>query len=185
MIRRERRVGRQLEIDQQRAEKEERPEPRIDQRRVLAEPAESRAPREIALEHRPRVDVRLARDRAADVLLDPSMQLRRDDRASRRGSRRRARTARPDPIGSRRRSSSRRRSRCVTPSNGSRESRRFSAVRGMYDISPAKPRASHSSNADAVLSRPERRDSDEIEAEAVALRLDQLLDHESRTAQRA
>src|SRR5678815_3065783 len=58
----ERLVDRQLEIDQQRAEKKERARARVDEHRVFAEPSKSGATREIALENRTCVDVRLSRD---------------------------------------------------------------------------------------------------------------------------
>lgn len=68
-------IGLQLEVEQQRTEKEEGAERRIQQVGVLAKPAEPRAPREIALEQRSGIDVRLARDLSADVGLDARMQL--------------------------------------------------------------------------------------------------------------
>jgi hypothetical protein len=70
-----RRVRLELEVEDETAEEEERSERRIDEVRVLAEPAEPRAPREVALEQRARVHVRLARDRAPDARLDPAVQL--------------------------------------------------------------------------------------------------------------
>jgi hypothetical protein len=76
VIRRERRVRFELQIDQQRSEKEKRPSARIDQHRVLAEPSEPRAAREISLQQWSGVHVRLADHSAPHALLDPPVQLR-------------------------------------------------------------------------------------------------------------
>ena len=74
-VRLERRVCLELEIEHERAEKEERAALRIHEHRVLPEPAEPRAPREFALEQRTGVDVRLAGHRAPGVALEPPVQL--------------------------------------------------------------------------------------------------------------
>src|SRR5260370_36411475 len=55
MARRVRRVGRQSEIDEQGAEEEIAAESLVQQHRVLADPAEPRAPGEVALQQRGRV----------------------------------------------------------------------------------------------------------------------------------
>ena len=155
---------------------------RVDQHRVLAEPAESGAAREVALEQRTGVDVRLARHLRPTVRLDPTVQLRRAARAARRGSRRRARTARRDPPVRVRRSSSRRRShssprdtavasrdawrRCATCTTSRRRNRARATRR--------RPRA--------VSAGPRRAMPDEVEAEPVRLRFDQRSITVRRTA---
>ena len=58
-VRRERRARRELRREHQRAQEKEGAEPRVEQVRVLAEPAEPRAPREVALEDRAGVGVGL------------------------------------------------------------------------------------------------------------------------------
>ena len=54
-------------FDELRAKEKERPCARMDERRVLAEPAEARAPSEVALEKRAGVDVRFAAHRASGL----------------------------------------------------------------------------------------------------------------------
>ena len=58
MIARERLVWRELELHEERAQKKERAERRVDEIRVLPEPAESRSAREVSLEQRARIHVR-------------------------------------------------------------------------------------------------------------------------------
>src|SRR6185437_2183589 len=57
------------------ADEEERAQRGVDEGRVLPEPAETRAAREIALEHRTGVDVWASMHRVACLLLDPAVQL--------------------------------------------------------------------------------------------------------------
>jgi hypothetical protein len=57
MVRVERRVGRQLDVEQQRTEKEVGAAPRVQQHGAPAEPAEPRPLRQLPLQHRPGVDV--------------------------------------------------------------------------------------------------------------------------------
>src|SRR5687768_13323088 len=70
----ERRVGLQVEIEQQGAEKKERAMSWTDQHRVLADPPESSALREVALENRAGIDVRFPADVASTLRLDPPVQ---------------------------------------------------------------------------------------------------------------
>ena len=155
---------------------------RIDEHRVLSEPAEPGAPREVALEHRTGVDVRLAGDRAPDDLVDSGVQLREGARAVRRDSRRRAHSARPDRTARVRRSPGRRRSRsCAVAKGQARVATLFRGARHVVHLArvavlePFVERARR-------LGRSEPGDADEIEAEPVRLRLDQRLDHGFRTA---
>src|SRR3982074_2053766 len=69
------RVGSQFEIQQQRSDEKEGPEPGVHKIGVLAEPSQSRAPREIALEYRPGIYVGFSRDGTTDFQLQPAMQL--------------------------------------------------------------------------------------------------------------
>ncbi|HYD52106.1 MAG TPA: hypothetical protein VEA99_05745 [Gemmatimonadaceae bacterium] len=73
-VRRERLVGREVEVHHEGAQEEEGAERRVHEVRVLAEPAEPRAAREVALEQGPRVDVRLASHRVPHARLDPPVQ---------------------------------------------------------------------------------------------------------------
>ena len=75
MLLAERRVGGELEIEEERAEEEEGAHLRMDEHRVLPEPSESRAPREVAFEDRPGIHIRAAADRLTEFALGPVEQL--------------------------------------------------------------------------------------------------------------
>ena len=118
--------------------KKNEPRPGIDQVRVLAEPAEPGAAREVALEHGPGVHVRAGARRAAAWRPRTSGRVRRAFRASRRGSRRRGRSARSGPPAACLRSSSRRRSRIACRAPGA--ARRAAGRRPARD-SASRPRS--------------------------------------------
>ncbi len=75
VIRVERAIRPQLQIEQQLTQKEKRPERRVDEIGALSDPAEPGALREIALEYRAGIDVGLPAHRTTDARLYPAMQL--------------------------------------------------------------------------------------------------------------
>ena len=140
-VRLERRVGRQLEVEHAARRGRRTSRARVDQHRALAEPPEPRAPREVALEDRPRVDVRLARHRRARRARATASLQRAQPLdhhvvvvVAARVARDRARRLAPAVVHRRRRPRSR------PPRTAARVSRRFSAPRASHGaISPARP----------------------------------------------
>ena len=190
MIRRERLVGRELQLHQQRTQEKERAELRVDEIRVFPEPPKPRTPREVALEQRPGIDVRAPAHLAPEHLADPPMQLAqlRVEHimvvVAARVSRHRPRRLGPTII---HRDDDRASHSLV------RQPRVAPLVRPLREIVhlAGVPAFEPSIEMRRCLYAAERGNSDEIESEPVALRANPLLDrahgrgHCERTAHRA
>jgi hypothetical protein len=172
-VRRERRVGRRASADEQRAEEEERSEPRVEQHVFLPnQPSPARRARSRS-SRRPGVDVRPAPRRRARATPAADGARRSAGRAPRRGSRRRARSAPPALPGSRpavvhrhdqrahraRRLARRRRRRGARRGRAAPAAACRAACRRRSPATPSRrgrPSATHAANASAVSTGPSR-----------------------------